>query len=202
MSGHTISLILCVKEVFLQILPQVPPPLCPQDVLSLALWNVTNSNQFNPCCQILAYVKQCKGSNTYVPVFQYYEFFGQKRHLFLTFFLNIFNQIMRFEKQQKKPIFIPPSATDHYIFCCCCKRQDNENRAGRVGMVTLWQRIAAPNVQRRRRKAQAGASSAKGGTYARTWFFGEGLKSAPDGKNGRGAYSRCCLMFNRFDSQI
>jgi hypothetical protein len=48
-------------------------------------------------------------------------------------------QIMRFEKQQKKPISIPPSATDHYIFCCCGKRQDHENRAGRVGkMVTLW----------------------------------------------------------------
>ena len=66
-------------------------------------------------------------------------FSGQKRHFGLTLFLNICKQIMRFEKQQKKPICIPPSATDHYIFCCCGKRQDNENRAGRVGkMVTLW----------------------------------------------------------------
>jgi hypothetical protein len=59
--------------------------------------------------------------------------------IFLTSFLNIFLQVMRFEKKQKKSIFTPPSATDDYIFCCCGKRQDNENRAGRVGkMVTQW----------------------------------------------------------------
>ena len=81
-SGHTFSLILGKKEVFLQLLSQISPPLCPQDVFSLSHSNVTNSNQFNPCCQILAYVKQYKGSNKYVPVYQYYAFFGPKCHLF------------------------------------------------------------------------------------------------------------------------
>jgi hypothetical protein len=88
-------------------------------------------------------------------------FSGQKRHFGLTLFLNICKQIMRFEKQQKKPICIPPSATDHYIFCCCGKRQDNENRA-RVGkMVTLWHCSGCADGEEKFRVARGHLKKAK-----------------------------------------